>query len=655
MRLLEVAIIGVSVFGLVTAFALVARRLLGVRFGIVRTLLAGLLAFAVAGPLARSMSTAAPGSTANIAPLWLLILATACALLVAMVFLVVAEALVPRSSLGPVDIVRAARDRIARSRRYAQIGRIVVRHGLAPYVRGRRAELDAPSGRVRLARSLRLALDDGGVTFVKLGQVLSTRHDLLAEEVVEELERLQDQASPAGWDQVERVLTVELGGAVDDVFAEFDRQPLAAASVAQVHAARLHSGERVVVKVRRPGIATVVERDLDIVARLARRMELTTQWGRAIGAGDLARGFADAVREELDFRIEASNMAAVVAASAQRGDGNTVRVPTPHEPMCTGRILVMQRLDGAPLSVAGPVIDDRGLDRDALAQSLLEFVLRQIMVDGVFHADPHPGNVLVLSDGLLGLLDFGSVGRLDRGLREALQRLLLAVDRGDTLGVSDALLEVVVRPDEVDEQRLERVLGQFMARHLAPGTSPGVRMFTDLFRIVSAHGLSIPPEVAAVFRALATLEGTLAHLAPGFDLVSEARAFSRRYFAEELDVAVLRREATQELTTLLPMLRRLPRRVERITNAVEHGRLSVNVRLFADERDRRYATGLLHQVLATVLAATTGLMAVMLLGVGGGPSVLPRVSLHQLLGYSLLIISAILGLRVLATLFRRLE
>jgi ubiquinone biosynthesis protein len=520
-------------------------------------------------------------------------------------------------------------------------------------VRGRRADLDAPSGRVRLARSLRRALDEGGVTFVKLGQVLSTRRDLLAEEVVEELERLQDQANPAEWDEVERALTSELGAAVDEVFAEFDREPLAASSIAQVHAARLPSGEDVVVKIQRPGIGAVVERDLDIVARLARRMELTTRWGRALRAGDLARGFADAVREELDFRIEAANMAAVVAASARRSDG--VVLPTPHEPLCTGRLLVMQRLDGVPLSIAGPVIDARGLDRHALARSLLECLLRQIMVDGVFHADPHPGNVLVLSDGRLGLLDFGSVGRLDQGLRQALQRLLLAVDRGDTLAVSDALLEVVVRPDEVDEQRLERVLGQFMARHLGPGTAPSVRMFTDLFGIVSAHGLSIPPEVAAVFRALATLEGALAHLAPGFDLVSQARSFARRQFAAELDAAVLQREVTQELTTLLPMLRRLPRRVERITSAVEHGRLSVNVRLFADERDRRYATGLVHQILLTVLGATTGIMAVMLLGVGGGPTVMPTVSLYQLLGYSLLIISSILALRVLVTIFRRTD
>jgi ubiquinone biosynthesis protein len=181
------------------------------------------------------------------------------------------------------------------------------------------------------------------------------------------------------------------------------------------------------------------------------------------------------------------------------------------------------------------------------------------------------------------------------------------------------LLEVLLRPDEIDQERLERSLGQFMARHLGPGTTPGVRMFSDLFRIVSEYGLSVPPEVAAMFRALATLEGTLDRLAPGFDLVAEARSVAGSYAAAQLQVASPQQAVGEELTMLLPMLRRLPRRVERIASAAEHGRLSVHVRLFADERDRRQLTGMLHQVLLTILAATAGIMAVLLLGTGRRP------------------------------------
>ena len=204
------------------------------------------------------------------------------------------------------------------------------------------------------------------------------------------------------------------------------------------------------------------------------------------------------------------------------------------------------------------------------------------MLEGTFHADPHPGNVLLLADGRLGLLDFGSVGRIDAGLRTALQRLLLALDLGDPAGLADALLEVVERPGELDEPRLERMLDRFLARHTGPGITPDVTMFTDLFRIVSEHGLAVPPEIAAVFRALATMEGTLTQLAPGFDIVAEARRFAGEQLTAQFSPDVLRKTAADELIALLPTLRRLPRRIDRIGGALEAGRLSVNVRLLAD-------------------------------------------------------------------------
>jgi ubiquinone biosynthesis protein len=275
-----------------------------------------------------------------------------------------------------------------------------------------------------------------------------------------------------------------------------------------------------------------------------------------------------------------------------------------------------------------------------------------VLLDGTFHADPHPGNVLLLADGSLGLLDFGSVGRIDSGLRSALQRLLLALDSGDPAALADALLDVVERPEDLDEARLERTLGRFAARHLAPGVPPDVRMFTDLFRIVAEHGLAIPPEIAAVFRSLATMEGTLTQLDPGFDIVAEARRFASGQLAERLGPDELRRTALDELTSLLPMLRRLPRRVDRIGHALETGRLSVNVRVLADPSDRRFVTGLLHQVLLAFLAAATGIMAVLMIGLHGGPSVTHQVSLYAFFGYCLLVVAAILAVRVLVLVFR---
>ena len=430
------------------------------------------------------------------------------------------------------------------------------------------------------------------------------------------------------------------------MFATFDREPIAAASIAQVHAATLTSGDRVVVKVCRPDVRGVVDRDLDIIVRLAVRLQRGTNWGRAVGAVELSHGFADALREELDLRIEARNMTAVAAAAAKRSA--SVRVPVPHLPLCGEKVLVMEFLDGRPLAAAAMPADARA----ALARGLLDALLCQVLLDGTFHADPHPGNVLLLTDGTLGLLDFGSVGRIDAGLRAALQRLLLALDRGDPAALADALLDVVERPEELDELRLERALGRFAARHVAAGITPDVRMFTDLFRIIADHGLAVPPEIAAVFRSLATMEGTLTQLAPGFDIVTEARRFAAEQLAGQFSPDTLRETAMGELASLLPMLRRLPRRIDRIAGALETGRLSVNVRHLADASDRRYVTGLLHQVLLAFLAAAAGIMAVMMIGLHGGPNVTPAVTLYAFFGYCLLVIAAILAVRVLVLVFR---
>src|SRR5450631_534528 len=389
------------------------------------------------------------------------------------------------------------------------------------------------------------------------------------------------------------------------------RLSIAAASIAQVYGATLRSGQQVVVKVCRPEAPAVVDSDLEILERIAVRLQRSTRWGGSVGTVDLARGFGLALHEELDLRVEARNMTAVATATAQRG-GTGVRFPTQVEPMSTRRVLVMTRLDGQPLSTIKA--DQPVGDRDALARNLLDCLLRQVMIDGIFHADPHPGNVFLLPDGQLGLLDFGSVGRIDAEMRAALQRLLPAVDRGDPATLTDALLEIVERPDELDEDHLRRSLGRFLARHVAAGLTPDATMFTDLFHIVSDHGLAVPPEIAAVFRSLATMEGTLTRLAPGFDIVAEARRFAGQQLAGQFRPDTLRTTAADELVALLPLLRRLPRRVDRIGGALEAGRLSVNVRLLADEGDRRIVTGLLYLVLTTFLAATSGIMAVLMLG-----------------------------------------
>ncbi|MGI8696318.1 MAG: ABC1 kinase family protein [Mycobacteriales bacterium] len=630
----------VTVVLVVAAFVGVSRRLLGFPVGILRALTAAALAIVVASALNR-------GALARPAYLPIEI---GVAVVVAMTFLVIAEVLVPTGSLpSPWQWRGLGRRRLARTRRYAQISSIAARNGIGRLVRGDTRK--SPAGRARVASSVRQALEQGGVTFVKLGQLMSGRSDLLPAEFLAELARLQDRVAPAPWSAVRELLVAELGARPEEVFAAFDPTPVAAGSIAQVHRATLANGEPVAVKVQRPGIRPVVEGDLDMIGRIARTLYRRTSWARSLGLVDLTDGFAAALVEELDFRVEARNMAAVALGARSRDGDAAVVVPAVYPAWCTERVLVMQWVDGTPLASV-PTGDEVG-DRTALARGLLDWMLRQVLIDGVFHADPHPGNVVLHADRRLALLDFGSVGRLDALRREGIAALLLALERADPAAARDAFLDVVHRPEELDEQRLERSLGQFMARHLGSVADLDAAMFTDLLKLVSSYGLAIPPEVAAVFRALATVEGTLAAFAPRFSMVDEARAFAAREVAARRDPRSAAHTLGEELQAALPVLRRLPRRFDRISGALEEGRLGVGVRLFADERDRRFVIDVLHLVVIAFLGATAGIMAVILLGSRGGPSVTHTVSLYQILGYNLLVISSVLVLRALFVIFHR--
>jgi ubiquinone biosynthesis protein len=583
-----------------------------------------------------------------------LLLSAGAGSLLAMVLLVLAEVLVPEGSLpGPVELWRGWRGRLDRTRRYAQITRIATRHGLGRFLRGRwHTGVDTAASRRQLARSLRLALEDGGVTFVKLGQQLSTRRDLLPEEFVAELARLQDAAAPVPWPLLEPSLTGYLGRPAHEVFARVDEDPMASASVGQVHAAVLRDGSEVVVKLQRPGVAATVERDLDILARLSGTLESRTGWGRGLGLRELSAGFSAALREELDFTIESGNMR-TVAASLRPSSESGIRIPVPRDDLSGRRALVMQRMRGTPLaSTQSPL---GGLDastRRRSASLLLEAVLDQVLVHGVFHVDLHPGNVLVDERGTVELLDFGSVGRLDATTRTAVAGLLQALGRGDSRSATDGLLELVDAPEHVDHRELERSLGQLLVRYAAPGPGKAAEAFGALFRLVMTHRLRIPPEVAAVFRGFATLEGTLTLIDPDFDLIAQMRRSGRDRLGDSLRPRQLGGAVEDELQAALPVLRRLPRRVDRIADSLEHGRLTTNVRLFADPHDRRWVTHLVHQVLLTALTGIAGLMATTLLGVASGPRIATSIELYDVLGYGLLIVASVLALRVLVVVFR---
>jgi ubiquinone biosynthesis protein len=630
----------------VAVLARVGGRLLGVRLRWGRALLAGFPGLVIGITTVWAVTGRRAHGPRNLQWLPVLFAALIATMLIAVLLELMARpgrfaAMEDRFRNGPIPHPwRALRQRISRTRRYFEVSRIVARHGLSAYLSGRR-----PTGTETrpLARNVRRALEDAGGMFVKLGQVLSTRSDLLPADVIAELSGLQDHVAAASPGEVQELLAEELGAPADEYFKFFDPQPIAAASIAQAHRAQLATGEQVVVKVQRPRVRALVESDLDILLAFARTLHVRASWARDFGVLEMADGFAAALREELDFRIEARNIAAVTAA----GSGE-IRIPAVYS--ATTRVLVLEWLDGMNIREVGAQLDD--CDRLALARGLLTTMLRQLMIDGTFHADPHPGNVLVLRDGALALIDFGSVGRLDPLQQSALRRMLLAIARRNATELHDALLELAAVRKSASEDSLERALAQFMAQHLGPGMVPDAAMLNSLFRLLASFGLVFQPVIGGVFRAMMTLEGTLILLSPGFDMAGETRDMAGSWLGQMFTPASLREAATDEALGLLPVLRKLPRRLDRIAASIEHGDITASMRVLANESDRRFVSAMVGRAVLAFLGATLGIMSVMLIGMHGGPTFFPGTSLFHLLGYVGLFFGTVLILRVVIAISR---
>ena len=555
----------------------------------------------------------------------------------------------PGLQRGVPHPVKALRRRVVRTRRYLQIMKIAARHGLPRYFgRGVRRRERQTNRAVGVA--LRDAFTEAGGLFVKLGQVLSARPDVVPRELAQELTSLQDDVTPVALEAIIGVVTGELGRAPADVFASFEELPLAAASIAQVHRARLLSGDEVIVKVQRPGVAELIAGDLDIILRLTATIEKRTPWGQRMGAGALARGFADNLTSELDFSVEVANTEAMAQVI---GSSGSLHVPKVYSALSTRRMFVAEWIDGVRLREARPLFDGLAIDRFNLARTLLESFLSQILETGVFHADPHPGNVLVRPDGSLALLDFGSIGRLDSAQQSALRQAILGIALRNPTILADALVDLSPTIEKVDVDAFDRGVAQFVARQLGPGMAPGAEILNQLLRLMVDYGLALEPELAGVFRALATLDGTLRLLDPDFNSIEEAKHYALRHGFGVPRPDDLRDALSEDLLLALPALRRIPRRIDRLAGLAERGQLTVRLR--ADPSDVAVVTRLANRLMLALLSASLGLVSALLLVAGGGPTIVNGTSLFELLAYVGLAAATTLGLRIIVAISRDVE
>lgn len=479
-----------------------------------------------------------------------------------------------------------------RLRRYREVVQVLVRHGFDWFIRQLGLTELAPlrwwilRGHRELtfttAEHLRRAMEELGVTFIKLGQILSTRSDLLPPDYVEELTRLQEEVPPERYEVVEAEVTRELGRPPRDLFAEFDPRPSGSASIGQVHAARLVSGENVVVKIQRPGLHALVEEDLRIMRDMARLAAGRTIWGQVYDLPGLVEEFASTLSDELNYLQEGRN-----ADRIRRSFENDpcLRVPTIYWGYTTRKVLVMERIQGIHIGDLD-ALEAAGIDRRQLAETGARIVLKMALEDGFYHADPHPGNFLVLEDGVLGLMDFGMVGQVDESTKEGLVYLLLAIVNQDMDRVVDRLMDLGLVGNSVQLERLRRDLGRLLAEYWGlPLREIDVsRVLDESMQVIRKHRLRVPTHLVLLAKTISMNEAIARKLDPDFSAAEVLRQYVPQLVASRYLPGNWSRGVLPNLLDLGRLASSLPRRADRLLTRVEHGNITVNISV--QETDR---------------------------------------------------------------------
>jgi ubiquinone biosynthesis protein len=471
-------------------------------------------------------------------------------------------------------------------KRYRQIAEILIRNGLGylvevlrlkrfvPFHHGNDGQ-DATAESIQPAR-VRLALEELGATFIKFGQILSTRPDLLPPQYVKELAKLHDDAAPVASDTIVEVVAAELGKPVEAAFARFDRQPLAAASIGQAHAATLPDGTDVVVKIRRPGVVEQVHEDIEILRNVAaaasHRWPVAAQYD-LIG---LTNEFADTLQSELDYVREGKN----AERFARNFDGDaSVHIPRVFWDTSTSRVLTLERVRGVkvdnPSAIAGTALDGK-----TLAQRAVGMLLKMIFEDGFFHADPHPGNFFIEPGGRIGLVDFGMVGTVDESSRERLADLLLALTSRDADRVVDGMLDLGAIRGHLDRDGLRADLDRLLSRYaeVPLGSIAFGAVLEEALAIVRGRHLQMPSNFALLLKTLIMAEGLGARLDPGFQFIEELQPHAERLALRQYSPVAWGRRMAKASVDAARLAAELPGEVRRVLQAVDRSNLEFGIR-----------------------------------------------------------------------------
>jgi len=491
---------------------------------------------------------------------------------------------------------------------------------------------------------VRRVLEELGPTFVKLGQVMATRVDLFEPEWIAEFGKLQDNAPPADYSDILKQLSEDLGMPPERIFAAFEVEPLAAASIAQVHRARLEDGSEVVVKVRRPNIRPTIEADLRWLVRLAELIESENAELRNFHPLEVVRQFEQSLRRELDFSSECRHAERIAENFANYTDQDVVPPAdgTPAVPIIiiprvywqwTGeRVCVQEFIDGIP-GRSLSAVDQAGLDRKILARRGAHAVLRMIVEDGFFHADPHPGNVFYLPGNRIAFIDFGMVGRLTEERRGQVIRLLLGLVRHEPERVTDVMLDWS-GDGSVDEERLTQEIQNFVDQyHGMPLKQLSIGdMLSDMVAILREHHIALPSDLALLVKGFITLEGMGRELDPDFDMASEALPMLEKSLRARYTPGALFKRGWSVTMETLALVADLPHDFSRLLRVARRGRLEIHIDVTHLKHVGNQLDGAANRLVIGIVVAAIIVGSSIVMTVSGGPTLL-GLPLFGLIGY----------------------
>ncbi len=498
--------------------------------------------------------------------------------------------------------------------RYQRIAEVLTRHGFGAIVAqlGLDRTLSLPRRILRreplpasertAARHVRRAMEELGPTFVKLGQILATRSDLLPPPYIVELSRLHDKVPPDPWEKIQPCIEAELGAPIEQLFRVFDPTPIASASLAQVYVALLPDGQEVVVKVQRPDIERPINADLDILNELARLAQKRTTFGEMYNLVELAEEFSAALLAELDYRREGRN--------ADRFRNNFAKEPHLHIPRIywdynTRRVLVQERIAGIKIDDIA-ALDAAGYDRQQIAIHSAHFVIKEILEDGFFHADPHPGNLVIMPPGeVIGLMDFGTVGYLAASDRANLVRLFIMIIQSDAAGAVDQLVRMGIADPRLDKFALERDLRRVLFKYHGMSLKEVAvgEVLQEIEPIIYKHHLRVPGDLWLLIKTLVIMEGTGKKLSPDFDVFAVSEPYVKRFMLRLWLPSTWGPSVLRSMASLADLVIDLPRQTTRILNQVEQGDLRFRVDIPAVEQSTKQFNQIANRVILGILLA----------------------------------------------------